>query len=112
MNCQMIRVISSPSSSTTVPWTLILAMSSGAPSADLRVASYVSPVAVQAYCLAELDGSGSGRYQVSTRPLWRGSPGGTRWSADPTVHRVAVAPGGEPRQDAAREPSMREVTAM
>jgi len=37
MNCQMMRVISSPSSSTTVPWTLILAMSGGAPLADLRV---------------------------------------------------------------------------
>src|SRR3954471_14664780 len=29
MNCQMIRVISSPSSSTTVPSTLILSTSSG-----------------------------------------------------------------------------------
>jgi hypothetical protein len=26
MNCQMIRVISSPSSSTTGPWTLIFAI--------------------------------------------------------------------------------------
>jgi hypothetical protein len=43
MNCQMIRVISSPSSSTTVPSTLIFAMSAGLSSQD---AGYT----VRAYC--------------------------------------------------------------
>src|SRR6476469_10121637 len=53
MNCQMMRVISSPSSSTTVPWTLILAMCRDSPLASsVRARSSASPAqTVHAYGL-------------------------------------------------------------
>src|SRR6266487_1729780 len=48
MNCQMMRVISSPSSSTTVPSTLILAIAPGAPLPESLVFESVNSTSVLA----------------------------------------------------------------